>query len=157
MADDDTSLESEAIKQIESAVFKKVFFVVLAGAIAFGSWVGIGGVRPDPATGTELKALRDASKVARDELEADMKAYADSGKFTHSDFELEKEKMMAQIEMEEREIVEACHQYVEREIQHAEILLRAEIPPAKTKAKIRALEASAARVDPEFKAVYGGW
>ena len=125
MADDNNSLESEAIKQIESAVFRKVFFVVLAGAIGFGTWVGVGGVRPDA--------------------------------FTGSDFQLEKEKLLEQIKQDQKEMVEECHRYVEREIKHAEILLRAEIPPVKTKAKIRALEASAARVDPEFKAVYGGW
>ena len=59
MTDDSDTLESIAVKEIESAVYRKVFFVVLAGAIAVGSWVGLGGVRPDPFTGTdgdELKA-----------------------------------------------------------------------------------------------------
>ena len=47
--------------------------------------------------------------------------------------------------------------YVEREIEHAVILIEAGMPPSKTKAKIRALESSAERVDPEFQAVYEGW
>lgn len=78
-------------------------------------------------------------------------------KFTHSDFQLEKEKLLEQIEHEQIEIVDACHKYVQREIQHAEILLRVEMPPEKTKAKIRNLESSAQRVDPEFQPVYEGW
>ena len=110
MTDDDNSLESMAVKEIESAVFRKVFFVVLAGAIAVGSWVGLGGVRPDPFTGTDGDELKD--------------------------------------EME---------RFVKREIEHAVILIEAGMPPSKTKAKIRALESSAERVDPEFQAVYEGW
>ena len=78
-------------------------------------------------------------------------------KFTPADFQLEKEKLLEQIEHEQREVVVACHEFVKREIQHAEILLRTEMPPTKTKAKIRALEASVERLDPEFEAVYGGW
>ena len=110
MTDDDNTLEAVAIKEIESAVFRKVFFVVLAGAIGFGGFIGLGGVRPDPATGTDLKHLKEYLK-----------------------------------------------NYTDREIQHAMILIEAKMPPDKTKAKIRNLESSAERVDPDFQAVYEGW
>ena len=56
-----------------------------------------------------------------------------------------------------KEHVLQMERYILREIEHAEILLRAEMPPEKTKAKIRALEASAERMDPKYEPLYEGW
>ena len=56
MTDDDDSLDS-TLKSVQKEIFQKVFFLVLASALGLGSYIGLGGARPDPFTGTDGRAL----------------------------------------------------------------------------------------------------
>ena len=50
--------ENDELEQLQARLFRKVFFVVLAGALGVGGIAGLGGFRPDPFTGHDAKLMR---------------------------------------------------------------------------------------------------
>ena len=63
--------ENNEFEQLEARLFRKVFFVVLAGALGIGGFAGIGGFRPDAFTGTDAKLMRfEILKECRDYVDS---------------------------------------------------------------------------------------
>ena len=50
--------EDDQLAQLEARLFRKIFFLVLAGAIGIGGVAGFRDVRPDPFTGNDAKLMR---------------------------------------------------------------------------------------------------
>ena len=60
MADErDDTLEKQIFKELEAGVFRKLFFLVLAGFIGVGGFLGTRDERPDPFLGREGIALKN--------------------------------------------------------------------------------------------------
>ena len=50
--------DNDEFAQLEARLFRKVFFVVLAGALGIGGYAGYGGFRPDAFTGNDAKLMK---------------------------------------------------------------------------------------------------
>jgi hypothetical protein len=63
--------EDDPLAQLEARLFRKIFFLVLAGALGIGGVAGLRDVRPDPFTGNDAKLMRH-------EILAECEDYVDS-------------------------------------------------------------------------------
>ena len=74
--------ENDELSQLEARLFRKVFFVVLAGALGIGGVAGIGGFRPDPFTGDDaikmMESINQDNKLMKYEILFECRQYVDA-------------------------------------------------------------------------------